>query len=92
MENLWGEDKVHPPPCFEDSPPSFNPLADHYFETHGYQASTLFNIDCIFAECSSDGGAFVQCLTERRTASTKAEWIWELLNLLLNFLLFVFFS
>ena len=69
-----------PQPILEDPPPSFNPLADRYFETHGYQAATLFNIGRIFAECSGDGDAFVQCLADRGTAWTEAEWIWEILN------------
>jgi hypothetical protein len=34
-----------PQPSLEDPPPTFNPLADRYFVTHGYQASTLFNIE-----------------------------------------------
>ena len=69
-----------PQPCLEDPPPSFNPLADRYFQTHGYQASTLFNIGRIFAECSGDGDAFVQCLADRGTAWTEAERIWEILT------------
>jgi hypothetical protein len=69
-----------PQPFLEDPPPSFNHLADRYFETHGYQAATLFNIGRIFAECSGDGDAFVQCLADRGTAWTEAEWIWEILN------------
>ena len=69
-----------PQPFLEDPPPSFNHLADRYFKSHGYQAATLFNIGRIFAECSGDGDAFVQCLADRGIAWTEAEWIWEILN------------
>lgn len=71
----------HPQCSFEDPPPSFNPLADRYFETHGYQAATLFNISHILAQSGGDAETFVQSLTERGTAFiTEAEWIWEVLN------------
>lgn len=70
-----------PQPCFEDPPPSFNPLADRYFETHGYQASTIFNIAHILTESDGSREAFVRMLASRGTAYTEAEWIWEVLNL-----------
>jgi hypothetical protein len=89
VEKIWSHVRTlrgivasysQPQPCLEDPPPSFNPLADRYFKAHGYQASTLFNIGHIFAECSGDGDVFIQCLADRGTAWTEAEWIWEILN------------
>lgn len=70
----------HPQSTLEDPPPSFNPLADRYFETHGYQAATLFNISQILAESNGDAFAFIQKLASCGTAYTEAEWIWEVLN------------
>lgn len=70
----------HPQCRFEDPPPTFNPLADRYFETHGYQAATLFNISHILAESGGQAEVFVQSLASRGTAFTEAEWIWEILN------------
>lgn len=71
----------HPQRCLEDPPPSFNPLADRYFATHGYQAATLFNISHMLVESGGNAEAFVQSLASRGTAYTEAEWIWEVLNL-----------
>ena len=83
VRTLRGIVATHSQPqrSLEDPPPSFNPLADRYFETHGYQTATLFNISHILAESGSNSEAFVENLASQGTAFTEAEWIWEVLNL-----------
>ena len=83
VRTLRGIVATHSQPqrSLEDPPPSFNPLADRYFETHGYQTATLFNISHILAESGGNSEAFVENLASWGTAFTEAEWIWEVLNL-----------
>jgi len=47
---------------------------------HGFQASTLHTIAQILQECDGDSDTFIQFLTDRGTAQTEAEWIWEILT------------
>jgi len=78
-------------PFFEDPPPLFNGLADRYFSTHGFQASMLHTIAQVLQECDGNSDTFIQFLTDRGTAHTEAEWIWEILTWFYSFFNVFFF-
>ncbi|KDR81012.1 hypothetical protein GALMADRAFT_241627 [Galerina marginata CBS 339.88] len=68
------------PEDLPDEPyPTFNPLADYYFKTHGYRASTLCKIANLLQAANGDRDIFINDLASRGTAVTEAEWIWHIL-------------
>jgi hypothetical protein len=66
-----------PEPTNDDLPPSINDILDTYFKSHGYLASSIWQIRDFYASTQSRA-AFAAALSGKGMAINEAEWIWDM--------------